>query len=203
MTTCISLPPWYSLGVVKRSMRQILPPAHLGHVSVVFMVRSLAAEPMARRTARRTYDTVVRRDLWSALAAITVVGVMACGGKTVGEGSDGGPGSSGSSGGGSGDTFSCSSVDMAECITLPTGVGASCPMGTTSLGSCPSSNQLGCCSITATTSNGQSVTVTSCFYCAGAFEMTGSASTFSMACDMTGSNAKWTAGDVASCGDGG
>ena len=53
------------------------------------------------------------------------------------------------------------------------------------------------------TSNGESVTVSSCYYCAGPFDTTGTtASTFSMACSSA-MNTKWTAGDVASCGSGG
>jgi hypothetical protein len=137
------------------------------------------------------------------LAAVPKL-IMACGGKTVGEGGDGGPASSGGSGSGSAGTFSCASTDMADCITIPTASGASCPMGSTSLSSCPSSNQLGCCSVTAMGSNGLSEKVTVCYYCAGALDTAGTgASSFSMACASTGSSAKWTAGDVASCSDGG
>jgi len=144
----------------------------------------------------------MRRNPWSAFAAISVVGVLACGGKIDAEGSDSGPGSSSSSGSGSADTFSCASSDMSLCISYPTDLGGSCPTDDTSLGSCPSSNQLGCCSFRAT-ANGQSVTVTSCYYCTGPFEEA-SASTLSMACNAaTPANAKWTPGDVASCGDGG
>lgn len=131
---------------------------------------------------------------------------MACGGKIDGGGNDGGPGSSSSSGSGSGgSTISCATTDMSECITIPANVGASCPApSTTSVSSCPSSNNLGCCSITATASSGQMVTVATCYYCAGPFNgSVTSASTFSMACAAAGSSAMWTAGDVASCGDGG
>jgi hypothetical protein len=53
-------------------------------------------------------------------------------------------------------------------------------------------------------SNGQMVMVRTCYYCAGALDTSGaSASTYSMACISAGSNAMCTAGDVASCGDGG
>jgi len=137
------------------------------------------------------------------LAAVPTL-VVGCGGKTVGEGSDGGSGASSSSGSGSADTLSCATSDMAECISVPSSLAGSCTQGTTSVSACPSSNRLGCCSITGTASNGQSATATVCYYCAGAIGAEGtSASTLSMACLSSGASPLWVAGDVASCGDGG
>ncbi len=90
---------------------------------------------------------------------------------------------------------------MSECITIPANA-ATCTSGTVTVSSCPSSNQLGCCSITGIASNGQMATVTTCYYCAGALDTSGaSAATYEMACISAGSSAKWTAGSLASCGD--
>jgi hypothetical protein len=103
--------------------------------------------------------------------------------------------SSSSSGGGA---VICLSSDMSQCTTLPPD--QICPGMTTTPSSCPSSNQLGCCTVTAIGSKGENVTVTTCFYCASTLASTGSASTSQSKC--TDGNGEWTAGDVSTCGDG-
>jgi hypothetical protein len=108
--------------------------------------------------------------------------------------------SASSSGEGSGGGLDCLSSDTSECTILQAGSGAMCPGATTTPSSCPSSNYLGCCTVSAIGSNGDDVTVTTCYYCAGTLASTGSASTLQSNC-MSGTGT-WTAGDVSTCGDG-
>ena len=87
-----------------------------------------------------------------------------------------------------------SRIRLAASTTCPTGM---------STGSCPSSNELGCCSTTAMGSNGQSYTFDSCYYCAGALCDGG------LGVDLPDGlqrelHAKWTAGSMSAwrCGSG-
>jgi hypothetical protein len=124
------------------------------------------------------------------------------GGSSSGVGGSSGFGSSsgsGSSSSGSGGGAACLSSDGSLCYTYSVS-GYTCPAMTTTVGSCSTSNDLGSCAISATGSNGATVTATEYYYCAGAFANTGSASTFQSAC--TSANGMWTAGSVAQCGTG-
>ena len=127
------------------------------------------------------------------LAAVGGIAIVA--GSAVGCSS-----SSSGGGGGGGGGLSCLSADKSLCYTYPSSV-TTCPSGM-STSSCPTTPELGCCTTTATGSNGQSASVTSCYYCEGALATSGAmASTYAGTC--TGSTMKWAAGDKTSCGGAG
>jgi hypothetical protein len=121
-----------------------------------------------------------------------LVGVAVTGGEVACSSSSGGGG------------FSCTDPGHSECSTEPAGQGSMCAGGRIGVSSCPSSNQLGCCSATATASDGRIGIITTCYYCVGLNNPT--AASLERDCTLTaqgGQNGTWTAGDTMQCGDGG